>query len=258
MRSSARRIGFCVLLACLSGCSQLTTQQQAWLQDGQRAHDQGDYAFAIDRMSRFLAAAGDKPEAGRALYVRGLSNARADRRGMAYADLQAAAASEDRDVAWRASFALGELAYEDERWGGARQAYAEAVGAMPPASPMDRGLYRLAIASQRMGEWGDGYRWLERLVRQFPGSSLTPAARRILDVRPNAYSVQCGAFGREGNARDRQVALQRQGVSAFVRPERRDGRILYVVYSGEYRTYDQARQGLAQILRYVPDALIWP
>ncbi len=247
----------CTVL-CIAGCSQLTAQQQAWLQQGQRAHDQGDYAFAIDRMSRFLASAGQKPEAGRALYIRGLANARAGRRGMAYADLQAAAASEDDDVAWHAGFALGELAYEDERWNGARQAYADAIAKMPPASPMDRGLYRLGVASQRMGEWGEGYVWLERLVRQFPGSSLAPAARRILDVRPGAFSVQCGAFGRQSNARDREVSLERQGVAAFIRPERRDGRTLYVVYSGQYRTYDQARQGLGQVQRYVPDALIWP
>jgi tetratricopeptide (TPR) repeat protein len=258
MRSSVRRTAFCLLLACLPGCSQLTTEQRAWLQQGQHAHDQGDYAFAIDRMSRFLSAAADKPGAGRALYIRGLANARAGRRAMAYADLQAAAAGADPDAAWHAHFALAELAYEDERWSGATQAYAAAVGAMPPAPPMDRGLYRLGVASQRMGEWQESYRWLERLVRQFTGSSLAPAARRILDVRPGAFSIQCGAFGRSNNGEDRRVSLQRQGVAAFVRPERRDGRTLYVVYSGRYRTYDQARHGLAQVQRLVPDALIWP
>ena len=241
------------------GCNSLTSEQRMWLREGQRAYDRKHFTEAIRMTSLFVDDAGALPEAGRALYIRGLSHARSGKRSRAYADLRAAAGqSDDTDVIWRSEFALGELSFEDGDWAGAERGYSAAVEAMRPIQPMDRGLYRLAVSAQRLGEWEQGRRRMEMLVRRFPRSPLADSARRILNYGPRYFSLQCGAFALSKNADALKRELARENVSAAVRREARGGRRLYIVYSGRYPTYAAAQRGLTEIRSQVPDAIIWP
>ena len=259
MRNPARVTALGVMSSLLFGCTGLTSEQRMWLRDGKRAYDRGQFSEAIRMSSLFIDDAGDHPEAGRALYVRGLSRARSGRRAAGYADLRAAAGESDApDVAWRAEFALGELSFEDGNWSEAREHYAEAVGQMRPIPPMDRGLYRLGVAVQRLGQWAESQRHFETLVQRFSRSGFAEPARRVLQYRPGYYSLQCGAFARSGNADALQRQLSRENLDATVRREDRGGRNLYIVYCGRYPTYAAAQQGLADNLEHVPDAVIWP
>ena len=259
MRKLARVIILGVASLLLVGCNSLTSEQRLWLREGQRAYDRKHFAEAIRMTSLFVVDAGDGPETGRALYIRGLSHARSGKRSRAYADLGAAAAkSDDTDVVWRSEFALGELSFEDGDWARAKRRYSAAVEAMPRIQPMDRGLYRLAVSAQRLGEWEQARRYFEMLVRRFPRSALADSARRILNYGPRYFSLQCGAFALSKNAHTLKRQLSRQNVSATVRREVRGGRRLYIVYSGRYSTYAAAQRGLTEIRRQVPDAVIWP
>ncbi len=259
MRNLPRVATLGAMSLLLFGCTSLTTEQRMWLREGKRAYDRGQFSEAIRVSSLFLDAAGDHPGAGRALYVRGLSRARSGSRVAAYADLRAAAgASDAADVSWRAEFALGELSFEDGTWLQAQQRYATAVAQMRPIPPMDRGLYRLAVATQRLGHWTESQRHFETLVRRFSRSGLAEPARRVLRYRPRYYSLQCGAFARSRNADLMHLQLSRKNLNATVRREDRSGRNLYIVYCGRYATYAAARQGLADNLEHVPDAVIWP
>lgn len=259
-----RRIAHLILLAAgaatTGGCSGLTAEQRTWLTEGQRAYESGQYALAVRRLSQFLDSAGGRPEADRALYIRGLSHARDGRRPAAYADLaEAARRADDPDVRWRAEFALGELYFEDQNWEAARRAYASAVEHARPAYPtLERGLYRLAICAQRAGNWDEGVAYLRRLVGEFPRGAAAQAARRILDAHPDAFSIQCGAFARPENAETRVRELERAGFAAEVRRERREDGVLNVVHVGRYRTYDEAQAALARVRAHVRDAVIWP
>jgi tetratricopeptide (TPR) repeat protein len=209
--------------------------------------------------SLFVVNTGNGPEAGRALYIRGLSHARSGKRARAYTDLRAAAAqSDDAQVVWRSEFALGELSFEDGDWAAAKRRYSAAVGAMRPIPPMDRGLYRLAVSAQRLGEWEQGRGHFELLVRRFPRSPLAGSARRILHYAPRYFTLQCGAFAVSKNADALKRQLAREDISAVVRREVRGGRRLYIVYAGRYSTYADAQRGLTEIRRQVPDAVIWP
>lgn len=259
MRNLARVTILGVTSLLLFGCTSLTAEQRMWLREGKRAYDRGQFSEAIRMSSLFLSNAADRPEAGRALYVRGLSRARSGRRTAAYADLRAAAGESDApDVSWRAEFALGELSFEDRNWSAARQHYAAAVAQMRPIPPMDRGLYRLAVAGQRLGHWTESQRHFETLVRRFSRSGFADPARRVLRYRPGYFSLQCGAFALFRNAELLQLQLSRKNLNATVRREDRGGRNLYIVYSGRYSTYAAAQQGLAANIENVPDAVIWP
>ncbi len=259
MRNLARVTILGAMSLILSGCTSLTAEQRMWLREGKRAYDRGQFSEAIRMSSLFLSNAADRPEAGRALYVRGLSRARSGRRVAAYADLRAAAGESDAPhVSWRAEFAIGELSFEDGNWSQAQQHYASAIAQMRPIPPMDRGLYRLAVAAQRMGRWDESRRYFTTLVRRFSRSGFADPARRILRYRPRYFSLQCGAFARSKNADLLRLQLSRKDLDAAVRREDRGGRNLYIVYSGRYSTYAAAQQGLADNIENVPDAVIWP
>lgn len=259
MRKLARVTILGVASVLATGCNSLTPQQRMWLREGQRAYDRKHFSEAIRMTSLFVADGGDGPEAGRALYIRGLSHARSGKRSRAYADLRAAAGqSDDTDVIWRSEFALGELSFEDGDWAAAKRRYSAAVGAMRAIPPMDRGLYRLAVSAQRLGEWELGLRQFEMLVRRFPRSALADSARRILSYGPRYFSLQCGAFAVSKNADALKRQLARENISAAVRREVRGGRRLYIVYAGRYSTYAAAQRGLTKIHSQVPDAVIWP
>ncbi len=258
MRNLARVTTLGAVSFLLFGCTSMTVEQGMWLREGKRAYDRGRFSEAIRISSLFLDNAGNLPEAGRALYVRGLSRARSGRRTAAYADLRAAGKSDAPDVAWRAEFAIGELSFEDGNWSQARQHYAAAIAQMRPIPPIDRGLYRLAVAAQRLGRWAESQRHFETLVRRFSRSGFAEPARRVLRYRPGYFSLQCGAFARSRNADALQRQLSRRNLDATVRREDRRGRNLYIVYSGRYATYAAAQQGLADNLEHVSDAVIWP
>lgn len=259
MRNLARVVILGAASIVLFGCDTLTAEQSMWLRDGQRAYDRRHFSEAVRLTSLFLERAADRPETGRALYLRGLSQARSGRRPQAYSDLKSAAGrTDDVEVAWRAQFALGELSFEDARWAEAERHYSAAAAKMRPISPMDRALYRLGVAQQRVGAWDESLRSFEQLARRFPRRALGAAARRILQIRPRYFSLQCGAFALEANAETLRLQLTRKGLSAFVRREQRNQRSLHIVYAGRYPTYADAKRGLARNREHVSDAVIWP
>lgn len=266
-----RNIGIATPLAAIAlfmtGCAnELTREQKAQLFAGESAYSRKEYPRAVDELSKFLASVKDRPEVGRAQYVRGLAEARQERRGDAQRDFRAAAAGKDADAAWRAKFMLGVIAFEDEQWQEAaaqfeavrREATGKRVEGVGDAPSLDAGMYRLGISYERLGRWEDSRRMLTSLTREHPQSRYAEEARRRLALGAHAYSVQCGAFANSTNAEKLQRDLRARGLNAVVRNERRDSGVYSVVLVGEYSTFAEAKRQLATIRPNVPDARLWP
>lgn len=261
--SSMRSVIFPIVLGgvllAVGGCAGLTPQQQAWLASGEQAYQQRHFDRAITTLSQFIASAAGRPEVARALYVRALARARTGQRVEARQDLlRCVQTATDPDLRWRAYSVLGTLDYEDGRWDSAARAYAGAAETAPPRPPTDLILFRFGVCLERSGRWAAAREPFRRIVTEFPRSSAARDAQRRLQINADHFAVQCGVFGELRNAQSRAIELERQGISAYVRREPRNGVFKHVVLVGHFSTYEQAKHELARVKAYVPDAVLWP
>ena len=243
----------------LLGCNGLTEQQRLWLAEGERAYQAERYDQAVQHLTRFVNAAGDRPELGRALYTRSLAHARSGRRTEARSDLVGCVnTAADRDVRWRAFTVLGTLDFEDRQWDTASRAYAAAAEIAPRVPPTDTVLFRLGLCHERTGRWAAARAPYQRIVKEFPASSVAAAARRRLQINATHFAAQCGVFGDKKNADYLVTQLERDGLDAWVRMEPRNGVPMHVVLVGRHSNYDESLRELARVKGYVPKAVLWP
>ncbi|MDD4889322.1 MAG: tetratricopeptide repeat protein [Phycisphaerae bacterium] len=215
----------------------------------------GDFRGTVSRTDSFLASYGNTEAAGEAYYLRGLAYAALKDRARAKADFEDAVKNASRsDLEPLAEVSLGNLAFEQGQMATAAQHYQAVAEKLPNDSPKDVVLYRLGQCHARQGRWHEAQGWFAQLVHLFPASSYEPLARRYLAV--DGYTIQCGAYLEFGKAQRQVEELRRAGLPArWVQ----DSRMKYhLVQVGLYPTWQEARGGLAQVLRIVPDAIIVP
>jgi len=256
----ARTIMTCAApLLVLAGCQGLNERQQAWLREGEQAYREKRYNVAIERLSLLINELKNNPEAARAYYVRGMAYAMAGQRSRAYADLeQATREARDPDIAARAEAVLGVLYFEDENWSAAARTLARATDKMPAEPPLDALLYRLGLSYERLGRWSDAQVVHRRIVETLPQAPYASSAARRVALKADHFAVQCDVFSQPQLARRRVTELEAKGLSAYTRPEVRNGKTYHVVFVGQYRTYADAKAALARVRGHVPDAVLWP
>lgn len=244
----------------LAGCAgPLPAEQERLLRSAEDSFARQRYPEAIEQATRFLGQVRDRPEAGRARYVRAMSLAKAGRRSEAYDDIRAAISTQDDpEVVWRSYIVLGTLQFEDENWEGAARSMSAALARMPRSESADDALFRLGICYERCGRWSDARAQFEELLRRHPGSRLARDARRRVALNARFFAVQCGAFAGNQNAEALANSLARRGLDAYVRREPRDTGMLYVVMVGRYATYAEAERMLGTIRAVSPGAVLWP
>ncbi|MFW6133904.1 MAG: tetratricopeptide repeat protein, partial [Planctomycetota bacterium] len=161
--------------AAVSGCAhELPPEALELLDSGRVACQNGQYAAAVERMDRFLAAHEDADRAGEAYYYRGLARYRLGRYEVARADLDTALdEADDERVALAARVALGDLAYDTGDIAQAERRYREAADQIDPGEPLaDHVRYRLGCVLQRQGRWEEAALHFRRVVHYFTDSEL--------------------------------------------------------------------------------------
>jgi tetratricopeptide (TPR) repeat protein len=254
------RVVSAVLLLMLTGCAnRLTAQQKTWLAEGQERYEHEDYAQAIDKLNRFLGEVREGPEYAQALYLRGMSNAKAGRRAQAYADLHSCVAiPSDAEAVWRAYVVLGTLYFEDRQWEPAAQSLRAAAERMSAEPPKDAVLYRLGLCYERTGRWPEARALYAEVAGSYPGGGYAQGAWRRWQLNADYFAVQCGVFRVEDNAETLRANLKRKGLEAYVSRAVQGHTTLYVVLVGRYVDYDQALSHLAMVRQFVADAVLWP
>lgn len=250
-------------LLCLTGCPPQQDKRQNHLRliaDAQANYDKKLYSRTIEIAGDVLSDSPEPAEAAQALYLRSLGNAFSQKRPAAYADAKAAAAkAPDGDTRWRATAFLGTLFFEDEDWGGAAQAYGEAIDAGAPNPPLDFLLFRCGQSLERSGRWADAQPMFNRIVYTLPRGNYSDASLRRLQSRPSNFAIQCAViFGDRKNAEKMVVDLKAKGFAAYFIPERRADKPANIVLVGRYSTYREAQKELSRVRGYVADAVIWP
>ena len=246
-------------LMVLGGCTGLSPQNRVWLAEGKRAYERRQYPHAIQRLSLVVNNAQDLPGLARALYLRGMAHAKSGQRSLAFADLRRCVdGAPDPEVAWKAHSVLGTLYFEEEQFASAAREYEQAAALMPAIPQVGRIHFQLGVCYERSGLWDEAQAVFRRIAERYPFSGESAAARRRLALRPTHFAVQCGAFQQASNAENFRSELERQGLAAYVREEPRRLETLHIVLVGRYATYAAARQGLADVRQFVPDAVPWP
>lgn len=247
------------LLTVLSGCQSLTPQQRQWLEEGEAAYQAQRYPAAIEQLSLFIRNVTDQPEAARAYYVRALAKLRLGQRLAAREDLRRSiAVAEDKDLRWRSLSVLASIDYEDHQWAAAAQSYAAAAQLAPEEPPLDIILFRLGVSLERANRWAESRAPFARLAQLFPKSSVTGAAQRRLQIEPDYFAVQVGAFSSESNALRLVEQLRAENYPAYARAETRNGARLNVVLIGRFDKFEDAERALAEVRETQPNAILWP
>jgi len=253
-----------------TGCNAVQTEPRTYLAQAEAAYKSRQYGQAVSLLTRCISAKPESAVLARAYYVRAMALARSGQRDRARADLEhCLRIATDNDIRWRAHTVLGTLNFEDGDWDGAGRAYGAAIDIGPQAPPMDVLLFRLGQCYERVGRWVQARRPYQRILEEYPQSSLVPQARRRLALAADHFAVQCGVFSDRRNAQALCEELRRAGFSPQIRTEARAGRygdapssvasgLMYVVLVGEFATYEEAERELARVKGYVAAAVIWP
>jgi tetratricopeptide (TPR) repeat protein len=253
------RTAFILVVPFLVGCSQLTASQQATLEAGIKAYDQQNYTASVERLSTFLDEVKGKPESSRAAYVRGMSQAKLNKRAEAYTDLRLATeAPADPDTVWRAYVMLSTLYFEDGKYDSALRMAAAAVGGMPNKPPRDAMLYREGVCYERLGRWDDARKPFEQVAQEFPETTFGRAGQRRLTLNATHFAVQCGSFANIRNADTLRERLRQAGFQTYTRQEPRGATTTHVVLVGKYASFNEALSQLTAVRKHVPDAVLWP
>lgn len=245
--------------ALIAGCASQNQAPEYLIEDGERAYRANDFRTAAQQLTTYLSGEPSSAEAYRAQYVRGMAYAKLGDRPHAQQDLERAARQQqDPEIAWRAAAAVGVLYFEDGAWQPAVEHLSHATSAMPTVPPLDAYLYRLGIAYERSGRWGDALAAYRRIVSTLPNGRYGATAARRLMIEADHFTVQAGLFSRRESADQLAKRLRGAGLPASVRPESRDGTTYNAVMVGEFSNYTAAVDMLGRVRAYIPDAQLWP
>lgn len=249
-------------LGLLSGCqTPLDTAGQSLLSQAYRNFEYGQYDTVIDLTGEFLTDYPRAAERSEALYLRGLSYRRSEPANdeAALVDLRRSANLCTQNSAARsmAELAIGHIMFERNTASSQLEAinyYQQALPNLPDTAPKDALLYRLAVASQNLGQWSQADRYLSQCMNEFPESGFAEASRIRFGARQ--FRVQLAAYSNLARATAHIDELSQSGITADWTPIQRGSNVLYAVRYGRYSNYAEAMDGLSSIRYVQPDAAI--
>jgi tetratricopeptide (TPR) repeat protein len=248
-----------LVVAAGSGCTQLPPHMRQELTDADREYVQGDLTGATRRLDAIIQQYPIAVETAEAHYLRALCRIKQGRPGDAMADLQQCVKLSQRgELTGKASAALGGLQQDAGQWGLAADSYQKALQNLPNKPPADEVLLRRGMCLQREGRWNEAREAFSTLINRHPSSAFIEDARRRFSWKFTFFSIQCGAFTRPSQADGLVRKLKSALSEAWVEPEARYGRPMYVVYAGKYGSYAQADAGLRAARKVTPEAFIVP
>jgi outer membrane protein assembly factor BamD (BamD/ComL family) len=241
------------------GCDRLPSDAVRQIRQGHGAYQRGDYAGAQQILSPVISRHAGHSDVAEAQYIRGLARVKSDQTEAAQRDFQAALGVAVRPELKGSLYAqLGNLEYEAGRYEAAASQYRRAEPHLDDEPPSDRILLRYGLSLQRCGRFRHAKVVLLDLLDRFPNGPAAAEARRALSHVGNHYSIQCGVYRQQANAKATAGKLRRHGFDASAWRETTNGSRRFVVRSGKYPRRGQAERDLPRIRRIIPDAFVVP
>jgi len=248
-----------VLWALAAGCVSLPPHEQAALRQASEQYARGDLATAASSLDRLIETYDRTAEIAEAYYVRGLCRFSQRQYAAAATDFEQAVAKSRRDdLTARAKASLAAIAFQAADWDRAARLYRESVPDLPDAPPTDEILYSAGVALQRVGDWPTADLQFSRILQKFRDRPMAREARRMALWRHPYYAIQLGAYRDADNADKAVKAFRQRGLDVEQENLPRDGQALWVIMTGRYRTYADARAALPRVQQVQRDATIIP
>jgi len=254
-----RTLALIMAISSLSGCTRLPDTERQTLIRASDMYSRGETTSAVKKLDQLINDYHQTNEIAEAYYLRGLCRIRNGQDLPAIEDFERAIQKSTRDdltALCRASMAA--LAYKRGDWGKAAELYKKAIPDLPDRSPTDVILYCAGISFQRIGKWRDAAYQFGRILRKFRSRPIASDARRMAGWKYDYYSIQLGAFKHADNATDAVRSYRAKNLEAWQEFLPRNGGGLWVVMSGRYPTYAQARSALSHVRKTQAEAIIIP
>ncbi len=252
----------CLLAALplfIAGCPTLPPAERESLQRASQEYESGRYAEALTRLDKLIRDYDQAAEIDEAYYLRGLCRVRLGKTAEAKRDFQRAAQGRGREeLRAKAKVSLATLAYQQRDWAEAAQFYAEAIEDLPNEPPTGEILYSAGLSLQRAGRWPEARRAFSRIVHHFGSSQVAEQARRKATWTHEYFSIQLGAHAYVEKALQSVSAFKQRGLNATQENHPRQGKAMWIVMTGRYRTYAEAEAALRRVKSFQSDAFIIP
>jgi tetratricopeptide (TPR) repeat protein len=249
-----------ILLMVLGGCGTTEADKKS-LQEGYALYGARKLDQSEAVATKFIEKNPDSPNVDEALYLRALS--RLSRGGsvnrvQAAEDLRQAIARTQRpDLKAKAYRALADIDFDAMKWKEAREGYEKAMAGAPAKGPLMSYLdYRIGACYQAVGEWDKSRPYFQKVAADNADAYLVE--RSVVRMYAQSYALQFGAFQEGPKAAELVNALKGNGIAATIVSEMREGKLLYMVRSGSYKTWAEADGQRDRMLARYPLVTIVP
>lgn len=156
---------------------------------------------------------------------------------------------------------LGEALMGLGDFAAARESYREALETSPRDIRLDHVLLRIATCAQRLNEWDLAGGYLNKLLREVPGSRLADQAKEKLQYNKGRFfTVQVAAFRSREAARERATQLRSRELRPFIGQIERGGEKIYCVWIGRFESWKEANLEMQRIrgMGRIENAIVKP
>ena len=256
---SARSLGPAILIGIVSGCAELPAPAVKEFHDAEADYRAQRYAPAVSRLDKILSDYPDHKGCEEAYYLRALCRVGQSDKAGALADALACIKySKQPLLTAKAHVTAGAVLFETGKFSEALPHLAAALRDLPERPPADLVRYQYGLCLQREGRWREAKTEFGAVLQKYPQSSVAEYARRYRDWPHEFFSIQCGAFRDQASAAKLQDTLRKSGLPARVESRPLGGETQYVVYVGQYASYEQARGAVAGVQRKASGAVVVP
>ena len=234
------------LLAGCQGQPGPATNQPA-LADAERLKASGQYDEALAVLRRYLDEQPGSAYRSDALVLAGECEMELRQYENAQKDFQDAQIKpRNSAISARAKFGMGQAAFGWDQYADAIRSYEAALSADKNAIPTAKALQKLGFAYIRSGNWTEGRKRLNAVVRSYPGSVEAEQAAEAIRM-PDSFELKCGSFETSLGAERQLKLVKSKGADARIITTTVKGRTWQTVVSGKYASFADAKSASAQM-----------
>ena len=226
---------------------------RAEMELGLHGYALGTYGQASAHFSRAVALKPPKREAAKARYWLALARMGSGSFAQSRREFEAVKADDGGSgLSDAASLGAADCLRQEGSYASALAEYNRLTTKPGGSDWLPQALQGAGLCLEKLKREAEAKQVYSRLVREFPSSFEATAARsKLKSAAPAAsqktaaagYTIQAGAFSQEANARKLVTSLTQKGVTDLsVVKEERGGRVLFIVYLGEFPTKEAAQQ----------------
>lgn len=226
---------------------------RAEMELGLHSYALGTYAQASRHFTRAIDLKAPRREEVKARYWLGLARMGSGDFTQSRRELESVKADDaGTGLSDAASLAVADCLRQEGDYTSALSEYTRLTSRSAGSDWLPAALHGAGLCFEKLKRETEARQAFSRLAREFPSSFEATAVRNKLKspapagaqkATASGYTIQAGAFSQEANARKLVATLTEKGITGLsVVKEERGGRILFIVYLGEFPTKESAQQ----------------